>query len=88
MKKKQRTSILSAEDVKGEEHGVGEGGGFLLAGEVEAVDLPGIPPLVEGRGGLVVLESLHYRVVDNHLCERRRGREKAAFTVCLSEEVQ
>lgn len=61
------TSILSAEDVEGKEHGVGEGGGLLLAGKVEAIDLPGVPPLVEGRGGLVVLEALHYGVVDNHL---------------------
>lgn len=49
------TSILSAEDVEGEQHGVGERGGFLLAGKVEAVNLPGIPPLVEGWGSLVVL---------------------------------
>jgi len=63
----KRTSILSAEDVEGEEHGIGEGGGLLLAGEVEAIDLPGVPPLVEGRGGLVVLEALHYGVVDDHL---------------------
>lgn len=61
------TSILSAEDVEGEQHGVGEGGGFLLAGKVEAVDLPGIPPLVEGWGSLVVLETLHDGVVNNHL---------------------
>ena len=61
------TSILSAEDVEGKEHGVGEGGGLLLACEVEAIDLPGVPPLVEGGGGLVVLEALHYGVVYNHL---------------------
>lgn len=61
------TSILSTEDVECKEHSVGEGGGLLLAGEVEAIDLPGVPPLVEGRRGLVVLEALHYRVVDNHL---------------------
>ena len=61
------TSILSAEDVEGKEHGVGEGGGLLLAGEVEAIALPGVPPLMESRGGLVVLEALHYGVVDNHL---------------------
>lgn len=61
------TSILSAEDIEGEEHGIGEGGGLLLAGKVESIDLPGISPLVEGRGGLVVLETLHYGVVYNHL---------------------
>lgn len=70
------TSILSAEDVEGKQHGVGEGGGFLLAGKVEAVDLPGISPLVEGRGSLVVLEALHDGVVNNHL---RHSRTEDGF---------
>lgn len=74
----KHTSILSAEDVEGKKHGVGEGGGLLLAGKVEAIDLPGVPPLVEGRGGLVVLEALHYGVVDNHL--RGRGLRKLEFS--------
>ena len=76
----KHTSILSAEDVEGEEHGVGEGGGLLLAGEVEAIDLPGVPPLVEGRSGLVVLEALHYGVVDNHLWETREEKTERWFT--------
>lgn len=65
--RKKRTSILSTEDIEGEEHSVGEGCCLLLAGEVEAIDLPGVPPLVESWGGLVVLEALHYGVIDNHL---------------------
>lgn len=56
----EHTSILSTEDIEGKEHSVGEGGGLLLAGEVKAIDLPGVPPLVEGWGGLVVFEALHY----------------------------
>lgn len=74
-------SILSAEDVEGEEHGVGEGGRLLLAGEVEAIDLPGVPPLVEGRGGLVVLEALHYGVVDHHLRGTRKRRPRLRTSV-------
>lgn len=67
----KRTSILSTEDIEGKEHSIGEGGGLLLAGEVEAIDLPGVPPLVEGWCGLVVLETLHYWVVDDHLWRTR-----------------
>ena len=52
------TRLLGAQHVEGEEHGIGEGGGLLLAGEVETVHLPGITPLVEGWCGLVVLEPL------------------------------
>lgn len=65
------TSILRAEDVEGKQHGVREGGGLLLAGKVEAVDLPGISPLVEGWGSLVVLEALHDGVVNDHLRRKR-----------------
>lgn len=70
----KHTSILSTEDIEGKEHSIGEGGGLLLAGEVEAIDLPGVPPLVEGWCGLVVLETLHYWVVDDHLWKTRKRR--------------
>lgn len=64
------TSILAAEHVEGEQHGVGEGGGLLLTGEVESVHLPRVTPLVEGGRGLVVLQALHYGIVDDHLSQR------------------
>lgn len=56
-----RTSTIGgAEDIESEQHGVGEGGGLLLTGKVQPIDLPSVPPLMEGRGGLVVLQTLHY----------------------------
>lgn len=61
------SAVGRAEDVEGEQHGVGEGGGLLLTGEVQPVDLPSITPLMEGRGGLIVLQALHYGIVDHHL---------------------
>lgn len=64
------TSILAAEHVEGEQHGVGEGGGLLFTGEVESVHLPRVTPLVEGGRGLVVLQALHYGIVDDHLSQR------------------
>lgn len=69
------TSILSTEHVESEEHGVGEGGGLLFAGKIEAINLPSISPLVEGWSGLVVLEPLNYRVVYYHLQKSRRKIE-------------
>lgn len=61
------TSILAAEDIESEEHCIGESGGLLFTGEVESVHLAGVTPLMESGRGLVVLESLNYRIVDDHL---------------------
>lgn len=62
-----RASVLRAEHIEGKHHGGREGGGLLLAGEVETVHLPGITPLVEGGCGLIILQPLYYGVVDHYL---------------------
>ena len=49
------------------EHGGCEHVRVVLAGEVEAVDLLVVPPLVEGGRGLVVLQPLQDGAVDHHL---------------------
>lgn len=48
-------------------HGTGKHVGVLLAAEVQAIDLPGVPPLVEGLRGLVVLQPLGNGTVYYHL---------------------
>lgn len=48
-------------------HGPGKVLRIVLAREVEAVDELGVAPLVEGGGGLVVLEALQDGAVDDHL---------------------
>ena len=53
-------------------HGTGEYVGVLLAAEVEAVDLSGVAPLVEGLRGLVVLQPLGNGTVYHHLERRPR----------------
>lgn len=49
------------------EHCPSEGIGVVLTGEVEPVDLLVIPPLVKRDRGLIVLESLEDRAVDDNL---------------------
>lgn len=49
------------------EHCPSEGIGVVLTGEVEPVDLLVIPPLVERDRGLIVLESLEDRAVNDNL---------------------
>lgn len=65
--KRRLTSFLSVQNIEGKQHGIREGGGFLLAGEVEAIDLPCVAPLVEGGRGLVVLQAFDDGVVNDHL---------------------
>ncbi len=50
------TCVLGVEHLQGVHHGTGKNIGILFAAEVEAVDLPGVTPLVEGLCGLVVLQ--------------------------------
>lgn len=57
-------------------HGTGKYIGILLAAKVEAVDLSGIAPLVEGLRGLVVLEALGNGTVYHHLMTMMSKREK------------
>lgn len=62
-------------------HGTGKYIGILLAAKVEAVDLSGIAPLVEGLRGLVVLEALGNGTVYHHLeksmmSKREKGKEE------------
>lgn len=61
------STVRRAEDVEGEQHSIGEGGGLLLTGKIQPINLAGVTPLMEGRGGLIVFQALHYRVVDHHL---------------------
>lgn len=61
------STVRGAKDVEGKQHGVGESGGLLLTGKVQPIDLASIAPLMEGRGGLIVLQTFHYGVVDHHL---------------------
>ena len=49
------------------EHGGCEHVRVVLAGEVEAVHLLVVPPLVEGGRGLVVFQTLEYGAVYHHL---------------------
>lgn len=53
------TSFLGIHDVQGEQHGIGECGCLFLTCKVQAVDLAGISPLVEGRRCLIVLQPFH-----------------------------
>ena len=46
---------------------MGEAVGVLAAREVQPVHLPVVPPLMERRRRLVVLEALEDRAVDHHL---------------------
>lgn len=67
------TSILGAEHIEGKQHGVGEGGGLLLTGKVESIHLPGITPLVKCRRGLIILQPLYNRVVNDDLKKELKG---------------
>lgn len=53
------TSFLGIHDVQGKQHGIGERGRLLLTGEVQAIDLAGVSPLVEGWCRLIVLQPFH-----------------------------
>lgn len=70
------TCVLRVEHLQGVHHGAGEYVGVLLAAEVEAVDLPGVTPLVEGLRGLVVLQPLGNGTVDHHLEASTAGKGK------------
>lgn len=49
------------------EHRPSKGIGVVLTGEVEPIDLLVIPPLVKRDRGLIILESLENRAVDDNL---------------------
>ena len=59
------------------EHGCREDFSVVFAGEVEAVDLLVVPPLVEGRSGLVVLQPLQNGTVDDHLESKEKTKIEA-----------
>lgn len=61
------TCLLGVEHLQSMHHGTGEDVGVLLAAKVQAVDLSGVSPLVEGLRGLVVLQPLGNGTVDHHL---------------------
>lgn len=48
-------------------HSVGEEHGIFLAAKVQSPHLSHVPPLVEARCGLVILQALGNRAVDHHL---------------------
>lgn len=62
-----RLSVHVIERVEGGQHGPREVLSILTGGEVEAVHLATVSPLVECRGRLVVLEPLQDGAVDDHL---------------------
>lgn len=70
------TGVLGVEHLQGVHHGTGEYIGVLLAAKVEAVDLSGVTPLVEGLRGLIVLQTLGDCTVYHHLVTTTTGREK------------
>lgn len=55
--------------LQGMHHGSRKAVGIFSTGEVEAVYMPRIPPLVEGGGRLVVLQATDYSTVYHHLRE-------------------
>ena len=59
--------MLTVQGVQCCQHGLCKAVCILLAGEVEAIDLSVVPPLVKGGSGLVVLESFQYCTVDDNL---------------------
>lgn len=65
------SAVRRAEDVQGEQHGVRKSGGLLFTRKVQPIDLPSVTPLMEGGGGLVVLQTLHDGVVDHHLHDNK-----------------
>lgn len=64
--------LLTFQGLQGTGHACGELSGVLLAAEVEAPDLAGVPPLVEVGGGLVILETPDDGAVDDHLAGGER----------------
>lgn len=68
------TSLLRVKHLQRVHHGAGEDVGVLLAAKVEAVDLTSVAPLVEGQGGLIVLQTLGDGTVDHHLEEQQEER--------------
>lgn len=68
-------------------HGTGKYVGVLLAAKVEAVDLTGIAPLVEGLCGLVVLQPLGNGTVYHHLqtSVNRGGTDKRRYVIKSGE---
>lgn len=75
-------------------HGTSEDVSVLLAAKVQAIDLTGIPPLVEGQGSLVVLQPLWNGTVDHNLEKtrapryRREGQHNAAADVLWLPRLQ
>lgn len=67
-------------------HGPGERFRVLLAGEVQAVHELGVPPLVERRRGLVVLEPLDDRAVDDDLVVLQLAADHSECVVLLVVE--
>lgn len=68
------TCVLGVEHLQGMHHGTGKHVGVLLAAKVEAVDLAGVAPLVEGLRGLVVLQPLGNGTVYHHLGVEQKER--------------
>ena len=61
------TKRRSGSYLQGFKHRGGEHVRVVLAGEVEAVHLLVVPPLVESGRGLVVFQPLENGAVDHHL---------------------
>ncbi len=81
------TCVLGVEHLKGVHHGTSKYVGVLLAAKVEAVDLPGVTPLVEGLRGLVVLQPLGNGTVYHHLETFMRRKEETFFRLLRVKEM-
>ena len=79
---------LTVETLQRCQHGPCEAACVLLTRKVESIHLSVVSPLVEGRGGLVVLEPLQDGAVDDHLKEIRHIHMRWIYTqACQSTRV-
>lgn len=79
------TWVLGVEDLQGMHHGTGKYVCVFLAAKVEAVDLSGITPLVEGLRGLIVLKPFGNGTVYHHLDETKK--EETSCRLVMNNEV-
>ena len=63
----QMEKARTTESFQSHQHRLSKDVCFFFAPEVQAVDLPVVPPLMECRCGLVVLESLENGTIDDNL---------------------
>lgn len=67
-------------------HAIGKQSSVLLAAKVESPHIASIPPLVEARCGLVVLQPSHDWTVYHHLAKKRAGPKVSRRSVKVPPE--